>query len=477
MDRWVITLYRPSGNRANPGGKGKTSGTGRGDGLLTPPTMQRFMLRARLPTSGGEPPDVKSGAICHSATAGRQSGPGWDGAAPGAPAIRSSLPVTYRGALRDYLVHPDEATLRPAYELGRAALSAGLGNFDVIRLHHQALTDGALPDNEPAAAVHFAPALQAFLLEALAPFAAAQRNLSSGRERLEHRNRVLTERNAVLVSNNAQLGEEMGLHQETEVALRQNQERYRQLFQQARAMEEHLRELSAQVLAAQEAERKRVSCGLHDEVSQALTAVTVAIAILKKQAGPDAAFQRDVAAAEHLLTQSMETVHRVARELRPAMLDHLGVQAALHAHVTNFTRQTGIRTELIGHPDLARLDGPRGEALFRVAQEALNNVRKHAKATIAKIEFTAADGILGMEIADNGRGFDVAGKPGTDRTGRLGLLGMQERVRHVNGSLAIESTPGRGTRLCVRIPFDQKPPPAVRPGSGGAERTFAMAST
>ena len=473
----MITLYGPSENRANSGGKGKTTGTGPGDGLLTPPTMQRFMPGARPPASGGEPPDVKSGAMGHAVIAGPQSAPGRDGAAPGAPTIRSSLPVTYRGALRDYLVHPDEATLRPAYEMGRAALRAGLGDFDVIRLHHQALTDGALPDNEPAAAVHFAPALEAFLLEALAPFAAARRDLSSGRERLEQSNRVLTERNAVLASNNAQLGEERGLQQETEVALRQNQERYRQLFQQARAMEEHLRELSAQVLAAQEAERKRVSCGLHDEVSQALTAVTVAIAILKKQAGPDAAFQRDVAAAEHLLTQSMETVHRVARELRPAMLDHLGVQAALHAHVTNFTRQTGIRTELIAHPDLARLDGPRGEALFRVAQEALNNVRKHAHATTAKIEFTSADGILGMEIADNGRGFDVAGKPGTDQTGRLGLLGMQERVRHVNGGLAIESAPGRGTRLCVRIPLDQKPPPAVHRRSGGVGRTLATAST
>jgi signal transduction histidine kinase len=82
-----------------------------------------------------------------------------------------------------------------------------------------------------------------------------------------------------------------------------------------------------------------------------------------------------------------------------------------------------------------------------------------------------------MEIADNGRGFDVAGKPGTDQTGRLGLLGMQERVRHVNGGLAIESAPGRGTRLCVRIPLDQKPPPAVHRRSGGVGRTLATAST
>ena len=437
--------------------------------------MQRFMLSAMAADQRWEPPDVKSGAACHAANAGPPPAPGSGCAAAVAPAIRSSLPVTYRGALRDYLVHPDDATLRQAYELGRAALDGGLGDCDVIRLHHQALTDGALPDDEPAAAVHFAPALATFLLEALAPFEAAQRNSRSARERLEQSNRVLTERNAVLASNNAQLGEERGLHQETEVALRQNQDRYLQLFQQARAMEEDLRELSAQVLAAQEAERKRVSGELHDEVSQALTAVMVAIAMLKKRAGPDPEFARNVAAVEHLLAQSMETVRRVALELRPAMLDHLGVQFALCAHVANFTRQSGIRTELIGHPDLARLDGPRGEVLFRVAQEALNNVCKHAKATTVKIAFTSAAGVFGMEITDNGCGFNVEGKPGADHTGRLGLLGMQERLRHVNGSLGIESVPGRGTRICIRLPFDPEPPRRLRSGRVGAGGTLVAA--
>lgn len=391
--------------------------------------------------------------------------------APMVAAIHSSLPVTYQGALRDYLMHPDEATLQQAYELGRAAMNGGLGDFDLIRLHHQALANGVLPDDEPAAAVHFAPELESFLLEALSPFEAANRGSRSARERSQQFNRVLAERNAALALRNAQLGAEIGVRQEAEAALRENKDHYFQLFQQARAMEENLHELSAQVFSTQEDERKRISCELHDEVSQALTAVNLTIAILKKRAGSDPAFQRNVAEAEQLVARSMETVDGFARELRPAMLDHLGVQAALRAHVTNFTRQTGIRTELIAHPDLARLDGPRGMVVFRVAQEALNNVCKHAEATTVKIEFTPADDALGMEITDNGRAFSVEEKFWTKRTGRLGLLGMQERVRHVNGSFAIESVPGRGTRICVQIPFAAEPKPRVRPESAGAGRT------
>src|SRR5262249_47546702 len=153
----------------------------------------------------------------------------------------------------------------------------------------------------------------------------------------------------------------------------------------------------------------------------------VAVAMLKKQAAGDAAFERKVGEAETLLAQSMDTVHRFARDLRPALLDHLGLHSALRAHLTTFGRQTGLETELISHPALARIDGPRAEVLFRVAQEALSNIFKHAHATTAKIEFTATADVLRMEISDNGRAFSVVenlsrGK----RTGRLGLLGMQE---------------------------------------------------
>lgn len=373
----------------------------------------------------------------------------------------SSLPVTYHSALRDYLAQPGEAMLQQAYELGRAAMSAGLGVFDVIRLHHQALNDGVIA-TDPVAIVRSAPLLEAFLLEVLSPFEAAHRGFRRAWERLEQLNTALAGHNEALALSNAQLEEEISMRQRTEAELREAKNHYYELFQKARAMEESLRELSGQVITAQEEERKRISRELHDEVGQALTAVNVAIAMLKRHASTDSGFSQKIAEAEELLSSSMDTVHTFARELRPAMLDHLGVHAALRSHVASFSQRTGIPVELGTHSELSRIAGVQGEALFRVAQEALSNVFKHAHATKAKIAFSADDHLLTMEISDNGKAFSVEEKLGK-RTGRLGLLGMQERVRLANGTFEVESTSGRGTRIIVRIPFDNQP--SARPAS------------
>lgn len=387
----------------------------------------------------------------------------------------SSLPVTYHGALRDYLAQPNEATLQQAYELGRAAMSAGLGVFDVIRLHHQALNDGVV-SRDPAAVVRCAPMLEAFLLETLSPFEAAHRGFRRAWERLEQLNSTLAGHNEALALSNAQLEEEISMRQRTEAQLREAKEHYFQLFQKAHEMEESLRDLSAQVITAQEEERKRISRELHDEIGQALTAVNVTIAMLKRHATNDPDLKKKIADAEKLLASSMETVHVFARELRPAMLDHLGVHPALRALVAGFMERTDLDVELGNHPDLTRVSGPCGEALFRIAQEALNNVAKHAQATKVTITFSAAPGALTMEVADNGRAFSVEEKLGK-RTGRLGLLGMQERMRLVHGQFAIESTAGSGTRLTVQVPLGAPPPssPTSEPQPNSHENDICVA--
>jgi signal transduction histidine kinase len=347
--------------------------------------------------------------------------------------LRSSLPVTYQDVLRDYLARPDEENLQQAYELGRAAMNAGLGVFDVIRLHHEALTDGIVPGGASGTASRFAPALETFLLEVLSPFEATHRGFRTAMQRLEQLNSALAERNDALAASNSHLEEEIGVR---------------------RRAEEALRELSARVLTAQEEERKRISRELHDEIGQALTAVNVTVSMLKKQAGTNEEFQKKVAEAEQLIAQSMETVHAFARELRPAALDHLGVLAAVRAHLTSFSRRTGIRTELAAHSDLARLSPQCSEVIFRIVQEAMSNVYKHAEATRVKVEFGSSGGELTMEIADNGRAFDVGEKMGAKRTGRLGLIGMRERVRLVGGTFDVDSAAGKGTRVLVRIPLE-----------------------
>jgi len=379
-------------------------------------------------------------------------------------------------ALREHLAQPGKATLQQAFELGQAAKGGGLEIFDVISMHHQALAGGVLPHGQAPDADQYASALDSFLLKALLPYWEADGSPGATRER---RIEMRMEHNELLVLRNAQLEDRIADYKEAETAMQEGRDHYFQLYQNARAMEANLRELSAQVLSAQEEERKRISRELHDEIGQALTAINVTIAMLKRQVVSDPAFQQDVANAEKLLERTMETVQCFARELRPAMLDHLGLQSALRAHILAFTRQTGITTELIPHPHLARLDEKRGEVLFRVAQEALNNVFKHARATSARIEFTSADGTLNMEVGDNGCAFDVGEHLGSERNGRLGLLGMQERVRLVNGSFSIDSAAGNGTRVRVRVPLDEHPADHARRAgaNGGQGRQVQPAAT
>jgi signal transduction histidine kinase len=145
-----------------------------------------------------------------------------------------------------------------------------------------------------------------------------------------------------LALRNCELEDEIADRKRAEAVTLASKDHYFALYQNARATEANLRELAAQVLTAQEEERKRISRELHDEIGQALAAVDVSVAMLMKQAASDPAFHRNVAEAKQLLEHTMETVHNFARELRPAMLDHLGIESAFRAQLMSFERQTGI---------------------------------------------------------------------------------------------------------------------------------------
>jgi PAS domain S-box-containing protein len=245
---------------------------------------------------------------------------------------------------------------------------------------------------------------------------------------------------------------------QAETALRESREHYIRLFEEARAMEENLRQLSNKLLTAQEEERKHISRELHDEIGQTLTAANVSIALLRKHARSDPEFAQKVESAQRLLEQSMDMVHRFARELRPSMLDHLGPFAALQNYVNSYVERTGIAVDLENAANLERLDTQQGTVLYRVAQESLTNVFKHAQATRVSIRLLQESAAICMEIADNGRG-DSALHPGAaDGRQRLGLIGMQERVRLVGGQFAIDSTPRRGTTVRVHLPIFPHPP-------------------
>ena len=146
----------------------------------------------------------------------------------------------------------------------------------------------------------------------------------------------------------------------------------------------------------------------------------------------------------------------LARELRPAVLDDLGLIPALHSFMKNFTTRTGVRTHLMAFAGVEQLDIAKRTVLYRVAQEALTNVARHAHATQVKMSISEISGAIRMEISDNGRSFQVGKTLLTKNNTRLGLIGMKERVEMVGGKLTIESAPGKGTTVRAEIPFTSK---------------------
>lgn len=218
--------------------------------------------------------------------------------------------------------------------------------------------------------------------------------------------------------------------------------------------EEALKNLSSRILHAQEEERRRISRELHDEVGQSLTAISVTLAALRNNgAVKPPHFRRTLASTQRLLEGTMETVHEFARELRPALLDELGLLPALRSHVKNFSERTGLRVRFHADPAAERLTGEQKTALFRIAQESLTNVAKHARARHVKVWLRRVDAGLRMEIADDGKSFRAGPESAAKSKQRLGLLGMQERVRLVKGMFSIQPRPGLGTTVRVTLPF------------------------
>jgi two-component system sensor histidine kinase UhpB len=207
---------------------------------------------------------------------------------------------------------------------------------------------------------------------------------------------------------------------------------------------DRLRHLAGQILRAQEEERRRIARELHDEAAQSMTSLLVRLRLLEQARTPDVAQQR-VQELRELTTRALDDVRRIAVELRPSVLDDLGLVDALHAHIDGLNRTGAVRTTCTADGlDGARLPAEVELALYRVAQEALTNVRRHAGATQAKVRLTRAGGAVELLVEDDGAGFDPS-RPRAE-TG-LGLAGMRERMALIGGSLAVRSAPGQGTKI------------------------------
>jgi signal transduction histidine kinase len=219
-------------------------------------------------------------------------------------------------------------------------------------------------------------------------------------------------------------------------------------------MEEELRYLTHELLSAQEEERKEISRELHDEVAQTLAGINVQLATLKIEANINTrGIKKKISNAQRLVEKSVDIVHRFARRLRPALLDDLGLIPALHSFLKGFTQRTGLHVRFTAFAGVEELNSAKRTVFYRVAQAALANVARHAEASEVKVSIRKRGHTICMEIADNGKAFNVEDVLNAKRNKRLGLLGMRERAEMVGGEFSIESIPGKGTTICTEIPF------------------------
>ncbi|CAG9165966.1 hypothetical protein LMG23992_00654 [Cupriavidus laharis] len=219
-----------------------------------------------------------------------------------------------------------------------------------------------------------------------------------------------------------------------------------------RRSREELQQLSDSILATREEEKRRIARELHDDLGQRLSALKMDLAML----GADIEEGRgaegilgDIAAMNGVIDDTVASVRRIASDLRPALLDELGMLTAIEWLATDFSSRYGLPVSVDG----ADADVPEQTAIamFRIVQEALSNVVRHADATAVEVHLAQADGRIELRVQDNGVGWDK--KPaGSGPRRSLGLLGIRERARLLGGSVTVDSRPGKGFCLTVQIP-------------------------
>jgi signal transduction histidine kinase len=241
------------------------------------------------------------------------------------------------------------------------------------------------------------------------------------------------------------------------VILRDVTERVRSEEELRRSRAE-IHELALVASTAREQEKSRIARELHDELGQALTALRIDVGWLRDKVGAgNAEVVAKLAAMQLLIDGTVAASRRISADLRPLMLDDLGLAAATEWLVQNFSNRTGIDCVLDADEEDLDLQDPHATAVFRVIQESLTNIAKHAEATKVAVRARQEGGEIHLTIEDNGRGFAAGGprKPGS-----YGLVGLRERAILLDGAVSVESEAGRGTRIDMRLPLARVGEPA-----------------
>jgi PAS domain S-box-containing protein len=219
---------------------------------------------------------------------------------------------------------------------------------------------------------------------------------------------------------------------------------------------EDLRALAKRLVAVQETERKAISRELHDEIGQALTAVKFNLIEIGKDIAPECGrrIADRIEESDVLIERLLEQIHEISLDLHPALLDDLGLVSTLRWYVRRFAKRVGVEVVIDAKDPAERMDPDLETNLYRIAQEALTNITKHARAKKAVIRLSFEHSAVLLSISDDGIGFDLEEAQG-GRTGvpGMGLIGMSERVASLQGRLDIKSSSGHGTRLLISVPW------------------------
>lgn len=216
---------------------------------------------------------------------------------------------------------------------------------------------------------------------------------------------------------------------------------------------EQLRNLSMHLQSVREEERTTIAREIHDELGQVLTALKMDLSWLDKRHRGDKSLAERTKSMLSLVDATIQTVKRISSELRPGVLDHLGLAAAIEWQAKEFEKHTGITCDVSVDPDDMLLDRQYSTTIFRIFQEALTNVARHANATKVRISLAEKEDGISLHVEDNGKGIT---KKQMNNPQSFGLIGIQERVHFLNGEIRIRGTRNKGTSLTIHIPLEKK---------------------
>lgn len=227
------------------------------------------------------------------------------------------------------------------------------------------------------------------------------------------------------------------------------------LFEQVRSGRENLQALSRRLVEIQEAERHNIARELHDEAGQSLASLMMGLRLLERDSGDQAAVVARSQELREMADGILENLHRLAVALRPASLDHLGLVPALRQHAETISDKHGLTVQFDVVGEIVRLPDEVETAVYRIVQEALTNVVRHAQATRVDILLERRPEVLVVIVEDNGVGYQPPPEtlPGGSTQEHLGVLGMQERAEMLNGKIIFERSPGGGTTVILEVPW------------------------